>query len=346
MLGDNAYPGNSDTIYQQAMFDVYPTMLQHTALWSTIGNQETGSSSTADPSVYLQVFSFPTNAEAGGVASGSERYYSFDYGNAHFICLDSMSSARGQDSPMLIWLQADLAASTNEWLIAFWHHPPYSKGSNDSDTRTEQIQMRANVLPLLEAQGVDLVLSGHSHSYERSYLLDGHYGLSTTFTTNMLKDGSNGRLDGTGAYWKDALGMAPHQGSVYLVAGSGSSTAGGPLNHPVMYRSLNRLGSLVLDLHANRLDARFLRENGTVDDYFTMVKGSAELRLTSLRWTNGIVTMQWASVADMVYHVEFNSDVTHNAWSDISGPIIANDAVTSWSVPANESTAGFYRIAR
>jgi hypothetical protein len=131
-----------------------------------------------------------------------------------------------------------------------------------------------------------------------------------------------------------------------VVAGSGSSTTGGPLNHPVMYRSLNRLGSLVLDIHANRLDAQFLRENGMVDDYFTLVKGSAELRVTSLRLTGGIVTMQWASVADMVYHVEFNSDVTQNAWRDVSGPITATDAVSSWSVAANESTAGFYRIAR
>src|SRR5262249_12406687 len=187
-------------------------------------------------------------------------------GNVHFICLDSMSSARGEGSPMLTWLQADLAANTNDWLIAFWHHPPYSKGSHDSDSTTEEIQMRGSALPLLEAQAVDLVLSGHSHSYERSYLLDGHYGLSTTFTTNMLKDGGSGRLDDTGAYWKDSLGAAPHQGSVYVVAGSGSSTTGGPLNHPVMYQSLNRLGSLVLDIHANRLDARFLRENGTVDD--------------------------------------------------------------------------------
>ena len=37
--------------------------------------------------------------------------------------------------------------------------------------------MRQNALPILEADGVDLVLTGHSHSYERSFLLDGHYGV-------------------------------------------------------------------------------------------------------------------------------------------------------------------------
>ena len=86
---------------------------------------------------------------------------------------------------MLTWLEADLAANTNEWLIAFWHHPPYSKGSHDSDWEMELIQMRENALPLLESYGVDLVLSGHSHCYERSYFLDGHYGRSSALRPEM-----------------------------------------------------------------------------------------------------------------------------------------------------------------
>ena len=71
-------------------------------------------------------------------------------------------------SPMAIWLRSDLAVTTNRWLVAFWHHPPYTKGSHDSDAEAELIEMRQNIVPILEAGGVDLVLSGHSHSYERS----------------------------------------------------------------------------------------------------------------------------------------------------------------------------------
>ena len=75
---------------------------------------------------------------------------------------------------MMTWLEADLQNNDKLWVIAFWHHPPYSKGSHDSDTEGKLIDMREIVLPLVEQYGADLVLSGHSHSYERSYLIDGH----------------------------------------------------------------------------------------------------------------------------------------------------------------------------
>ena len=55
-----------------------------------------------------------------------EEYYSFDYANIHFICLDSMTQSRATNGPMANWLRADLAATTNQWIIAYWHHPPYT----------------------------------------------------------------------------------------------------------------------------------------------------------------------------------------------------------------------------
>jgi len=176
---------------------------------------------------------------------------------------------------MLTWLQQDLAATTQPWMIAFWHHPPYSKGSHDSDADIEMVQMRVNALPILEAGGVDLVLTGHSHSYERSFLIDGHYGLSSTFTAAMKKDGGDGRTDGSGAYEKPTLGPAPHEGAVYAVAGSSGQTSGGALNHPAMFVSFNTLGSMVLDVSGNRLDAAFIDSGALRRDYFTLVKGTA-----------------------------------------------------------------------
>ena len=53
--------------------------------------------------------------------SGTEAYYSFDYGNIHFVILDSSDSPRTAGSPMLLWLAADLATTTQDWIIAFWH---------------------------------------------------------------------------------------------------------------------------------------------------------------------------------------------------------------------------------
>ncbi|MCP5055221.1 MAG: hypothetical protein GY937_00685, partial [bacterium] len=100
--------------------------------------------------------------EAGGVASNTEAYYSFDFGNVHFVALDSSESDRSPGGEMLSWLTADLAANQQDWTIAFFHHPPYSKGSHDSDTETPLVEMRTNAVPVLEAGGVDLVLTGHS----------------------------------------------------------------------------------------------------------------------------------------------------------------------------------------
>ena len=51
---------------------------------------------------------------------------------------------------MWTWLHADLQANTADWTIAYWHHPPYSKGSHDSDDEDPLIEMRENFVPLLE----------------------------------------------------------------------------------------------------------------------------------------------------------------------------------------------------
>ncbi len=275
MLGDNAYPDGTDAQYQAAVFNMYPTVLRNTVLWPTLGNHDGHSADSATQTgPYYDIFTLPTQGEAGGVASGTEAYYSFDHGNVHFIVLESFESSRAASSPMLTWLQQDLAATTQPWVIAFWHHPPYSKGSHDSDVDVEMMEMRQNALPILEAGGVDLVLTGHSHSYERSFLIDGHYGLSSTFTAAMKKDGGDGRVDGAGAYEKPTLGPAPHEGAVYAVAGSSGQIGGGTLNHPAMFVSFNTLGSMVLDVSGNRLDATFIDSAGTRRDHFTLVKGT------------------------------------------------------------------------
>jgi len=270
MLGDNAYSNGTDTEFQNAVFAMFPEMLRKSVLWPTRGNHE---ATDGSGSVYYQIFTMPQAGEAGGLASGTEKYYSFDYGNLHFICLDSQGSDRTPTGPMMTWLANDLAATNKDWIIAYWHHPPYSKGSHNSDTESQLIEMRQNALPILEAGGVDLVLAGHSHSYERSFLLDGHYGLSTTLTSSMKKDAGSGRPDGTGSYKKPTLGPASHQGAVYTVAGSSGQASGGALNHPAMFISLNLLGSLVLDVNGNTMDVKFQRENGGISDWFTMQKG-------------------------------------------------------------------------
>ncbi len=272
MLGDNAYVFGTDSDYQAAVFDVYTNLLPKSVLWPALGNHDTYSVEASGQHAYFDIFTLPTNGLAGGQASGTEHYYAFDYGRIHFICLDSVESVRSPDGAMARWLTDDLATTAADWIIAFWHHSPYTKGAHDSDAELELIEMRQNLVPLLEAGGVDLVLSGHSHSYERSYLLDGHYGRSAAFSSTNQLNAADGRENDGGAYHKPRGGPRSHFGAVFAVVGSSGWTGGGPLAHPAMKVSLNQFGSLVLDLTSNRLDATFLGEDGSTNDWFTLLK--------------------------------------------------------------------------
>jgi hypothetical protein len=312
MLGDNAYSSGIDAEYTANLFGIYPTMLRKSVLWPTYGNHDAASSDSASQTgPYYAQHTLPKQGEAGGVASGTEAYYSFNYGNIHFVCLDSAESSRTATSPMHTWLESDLANNTKDWTIAFWHHPPYSKGSHNSDTETELIEMRTNFLPLLESYGVDLVLCGHSHSYERSFFLDGHYGSSSTFNTSYIVQPGGGQ--GAGAYTKTGVGPIAHSGAVYAVPGSSGQTSGGTLNHPAMFISLNVLGSMVLDINGSRLDATFLDSTGGTRDTFSIVKGSgtpppapaAPVGLTATAASNNQINLSWtASTGASSYNVK------------------------------------------
>lgn len=275
-LGDNAYDSGTDAQYQAGMFDMYPQRLRQTAVWTTIGNHETYSTDPNGLYPYLNIFSMPTEGEAGGLPSHTNLYYSFDIGMVHVVSLDLATSDRSSNGAMAVWLADDLAATTNRWLIVFCHHPPYTKGSHDSDGEIELIEMRENILPILEAGGADLVLSGHSHSYERSRLLNGHYGYSETLTDDMFLNsgkGQEGCVNGT--YVKPVNAAGPpiaNRGTVYVVAGSSGKISGGVLNHPVMIATTNEHGSVVLDIGPERLDASFLIDTGVTNDWFTIFK--------------------------------------------------------------------------
>ncbi|HJW28858.1 MAG TPA: metallophosphoesterase, partial [Saprospiraceae bacterium] len=277
-LGDNAYVDGTDAEYQNAIFsNMYEDELQNTVAWACLGNHDghTANSST-QTGPYYDIFTFPKLGECGGVASGTEAYYSFDFGNVHFIVLDSYETDRSVGGPMYNWCEDDLQATLADWIIAFWHHPAYTKGSHDSDTETELKQMRENFLPLFESYGVDLVLSGHSHSYERTYLINGHYGLSSTFniathTVGITGSGS-GQLENDGAYYKAPTGPEDGKGAVYITTGSAGKIESGPLGHPAMYYDAIALGSSVLKIHGDTLSVKFLRQTGAIDDHFTLVK--------------------------------------------------------------------------
>lgn len=270
MLGDNAYTFGTDQEYQKAVFDIYPDTLASTPLYSTIGNHEV---MTTGGTPYYDIFTLPTTGEAGGIPSGTEAYYSFDYGNVHFVCLDSEKASRAAHGAMYTWLEVDLQANTRDWTVVYFHQPPYSKGSHNSDAAIETHirDMRENFTPLFDQYGVDFVFNGHSHSYERSFPIVSHTGTSDTFTEAMKVDSGDGREDGDGAYEK-MYSQIQDSGVIYTVAGSSGKTSGGSLDHPVHYLSLRELGSVVLEFAGDRADAKFITPDQGVRDYYTVQK--------------------------------------------------------------------------
>ncbi len=277
--GDNAYRSGTNSQFQRNFFKPYAKILKNTPVWPVYGNHDARRWS------FFNIFSFPAKAEAGGVASNTEKYYSFDYGELHVIILDTQSSRIQKNSKMLRWLKKDLAQTKAKWRVVAFHHPPYTKGSHDSDnladSRGRMRNVRQYVLPVLEQAAVDVVVSGHSHMYERSWFMSCHYGFSDTFSTRYIQDGlPQGdvnlleiRQQQKGlTYKKAAKGLGAYSGTVYITLGSSAKLDQGDLNHPAMPVSLGASGSMVFDIVGNQLTARFIDKDGQVLDSFGIKK--------------------------------------------------------------------------
>lgn len=271
-VGDMAYPNGTDEEFQKYFFQPYEDTLKETVCWASLGNHE-GKSSDGKKEVgpFFDAYVCPTKGEAGGVSSGTESFYSFDYGNIHMICLNSYDLDRKPSGKMAEWLKEDLAKTNAKWIIGFWHHPPYTKGTHNSDTEKELIEMRQYIMPIMEEGGVDLVLSGHSHIYERSMLIDGAYQTPTTAEGVVLDDG-DGRPDGDGAYRKSGE-VTPHNGTVAVVTGHGGKIGRNTKGIiPFMRSVVLDHGSMILDVEGDVLNGVMLDLRGKERDSFQILK--------------------------------------------------------------------------
>ena len=323
-LGDNVYTNGKDSEYQTNVFGFagFNDLFSWLPFWPTPGNHdynEIWAQSTVlgipysniplqnHIGPYYDIVDVPKQGEAGGNPSQLEVFYSFDYGNVHFISLNSevydIANTNNGINQMKNWLIQDLQQNKKLFTIAYFHQPPYSKGSHNSDDIYELAmkKMREKIVPELENFDIDLVVCGHSHVFERSYLIKGHYGLSSTFNTStMLKNGTNGNFNQGNAYLKDTIANTP-DGTVYVVCGnSGSSETAPALNHPVMAYTdggNTAMGSFIIDINKNRLDAKYLTINGVIADQFTILKKNMILAPI-----NNQVVCQNDSVLITAYH--------------------------------------------
>jgi uncharacterized protein (TIGR03382 family) len=164
-MGDNAYTSGTEAEIQNNLFIPMADLLAEVPLFSVAGNHEYV---TNQSQPYLDNLYLPTSP------SGGERYYSFDWGHVHFVALDSScaiglaSKERCTLAAQKAWLEKDLSSNRADWTVVFFHHPPWSSGAHGS-----QLVMRREFGPLFEQYGVDLVLTGHDHNYERSRPMKG-----------------------------------------------------------------------------------------------------------------------------------------------------------------------------
>ncbi len=146
--GDLVAHGVYDSEWDR-FFAIEQAMLASVPLFPSQGNHD------ANDRRYVDAFVLP----------GNEHWYAFDWGNARIICLQlDAIQPFGKQSEQVLWLESTLAATTQEWVIVAFHIPPYDALPEDE----MGYAVRVNVVPLLERYGVDLVLSGHNHNYQRS----------------------------------------------------------------------------------------------------------------------------------------------------------------------------------
>ncbi|XXF75903.1 metallophosphoesterase [Myxococcaceae bacterium GXIMD 01537] len=243
-LGDNAYNDGTEAEFQNNFFAPMADLLAEVPMFASPGNHEYV---TNQGQPYLDNLYLPTNNPAG-----SERYYSFDWGHVHFVSIDSncaiglASSERCKPADMKAWVEQDLASSQQPWKVVFFHHPPWSSGEHGS-----QLKVRRDYAPIFEKTGVDLVLTGHDHEYERSKPMKG-----------------------------DAEAPAGTAGIPYLVVGSGGATlrawAGGQPSWSAV-RNNSDYGFLDVVVEEGTLTARMLSPTGKVFDSFTLTKQLAPL---------------------------------------------------------------------
>ncbi|HEX8433850.1 metallophosphoesterase, partial [Archangium sp.] len=238
-LGDNAYSSGTEAEFQSNMFKPMAALLREVPIFPSPGNHEYV---TDQGQPYLDNFYLPANNP-----EKNERYYSFDWGSVHFVSLDSncviglASSERCTLAAQKSWLAQDLAATRQPWKVVYFHHPTWSSGEHGS-----QLKMRREFAPLFEQYGVDLVLTGHDHNYERSKAMKG-----------------------------DAVAASGTRGIPYLVVGSGgASLRPFPSTQPswTAFRDNVNVGYLDVVVDGGTLAAKFITASGSVRDSLTLTK--------------------------------------------------------------------------
>ena len=220
--------------------------------------------------------------KAAGDRFPRQATYSFDYGDAHFLCLDSNVYVDGNDAALHKFVEDDLKATDARWKIVVYHHPAYNAGY---DHYSEQ-HMRV-LSPIFERSGVSLVLHGHEHNYQRT--------MPFTFAPSDTTGASNvnakkrlvpGKFTIDRAF--DGVKNTKPNGVIYLTTGAGGKhlydmedndkperwkhPEDGNADYVARFIS-DRHSLTVIDMDANALEIKQIDQWGAEVDKFRITKG-------------------------------------------------------------------------
>jgi 3',5'-cyclic AMP phosphodiesterase CpdA len=224
--GDMVYPSGRAADFDPKFFTPYGELLRRLTFWPCLGNHDVRAARGAP---WRAAFLTPANNLAA-----DDTYYSFDFGNAHVVVLNSHARTT-PGSPQYEFLDQDLGASAATWKFVAFHHTIYSNGKHGSNAK-----IRAHLVPLFDKHGVNLVFMGHDHDYERTRPLRGDHV------------------------------VAPEEGTVYITTGGG----GGPLfpvassSFTAYAESAFHFVRVAVD--GPRLQVDMIRDDGAIRDSTTL----------------------------------------------------------------------------
>lgn len=295
ITGDLVYGRGRAAEYRSHFFPVYNSeaapLMRSVPFLGVIGNHDVPFAQWPDASAYFAYWSLPLNGPAlkAGAASAAPvtagvhdamvaaagaafprmASYSFDYGRVHWTVLDSNVYTDWASPAMKAWLEADLKAARGAaWRIVALHHPLFQSSRSHFDD-----QWMRPLSPILEKHGVDLVLAGHVHNYQRTAPLRfkptkvGAPGtpLEGAFTVDEAFDGKT---------------VTRAKGIVHIVTGAGGAELYDPWQTDAKAswqpwtRAFvsDRHSFTVLDVDGRKLQLRQLDAEGRELDAITMTK--------------------------------------------------------------------------
>jgi predicted phosphodiesterase len=200
--GDVVYPAGQERHYDRRFFAPYRNLIKMVPLFPVLGNHDVRKGNGA---AFLENFHPPL-----GSPGSTKRYYSFDWGNTHFVALDSelYHGDRGSNpEEQRDFLERDLATTRKRWTVAFLHRSPYGSSRHGGDEK-----VREDLEPLFVKHGVDLIFSGHDHVYERTVPITG--------VTYVVSGGGGRRLYPAGNGELTASSVSVHHAVLVRVSGS------------------------------------------------------------------------------------------------------------------------------